>query len=61
MRVATSARACPEGEYQLGIALPYAAPNLRNDARYAVRLSNGVVWDEATGTNLFAATVSVED
>jgi hypothetical protein len=51
----------PTGEYRVGIALPDAAPSLREDARYAIRLSNGVTWDEATGTNLLAATVSVED
>jgi hypothetical protein len=51
----------PPGTYRLGIALPDTAPALRADSRYAVRLSNGVVWNDATGTNLLSASVSVED
>jgi hypothetical protein len=49
----------PPGTYRLGIRLPDAAASLRDDARYAVRLSNHVSWDAATGTNGLDATVRV--
>jgi len=51
----------PAGSYRIGISLPDAAPTLRADSRYAVRLSNGVEWDEASGTNLLAPTVTIEN
>ena len=50
----------PAGEYRLGIRLPDAAPSLRDDARYAVRIANAAAWDADTGTNLLDARVSVE-
>ncbi len=47
------------GDYQLGIALPDAAPALEGDERYAIRLANDVTW--AGGVNWLDASVSVEE
>ncbi|AUX39215.1 uncharacterized protein SOCE26_005980 [Sorangium cellulosum] len=47
------------GDYQLGLWLPDASASLRDDPRYAIRLSSGATWDSATGVNLLDATVRV--
>ncbi|WP_437957891.1 DUF4832 domain-containing protein [Sorangium sp. So ce119] len=49
----------PPGDYQLGVWLPDEAERLRDDPRYAIRLSSGATWDSATGVNLLDATVRV--
>ena len=46
------------GEYRVGLWMPDAAPTLRGDERYAVRLVNDVEW--TGGVNFFSAMVSVE-
>jgi hypothetical protein len=51
--------AMPPGRYQLGLALPDAAPSLADRPAYSVRIPN-LVWDAATGTNLLDAYVMVE-
>jgi len=48
----------PAGDYQLGVALPDAAPALADDERYAVRFSNDVTWQG--GVNWLSATVTVQ-
>ncbi|WP_437677363.1 DUF4832 domain-containing protein [Sorangium sp. So ce131] len=51
----------PPGDYQLGLWLPDESASLRDDPRYAIRLSSGATWDGATGINLLDATVRVID
>jgi hypothetical protein len=50
----------PSGEYRIGVRLPDGSPGLRGNPSYAVRLSNGVTWDPATGTNRLDARVTVQ-
>ncbi|KYF91488.1 hypothetical protein BE17_48540, partial [Sorangium cellulosum] len=47
------------GTYQLGLWLPDGSARLRDDPRYAIRLSSGATWDSASGVNLLDATVQV--
>lgn len=49
----------PPGEYRLGLWLPDASERLRDDPRYAIRLSSGATWDSASGVNVLDATVRV--
>ncbi|MGK3986529.1 DUF4832 domain-containing protein [Sorangium sp. So ce136] len=49
----------PPGDYQLGLWLPDGSERLRDDPRYAIRLSSGATWDSASGVNLLDATVQV--
>lgn len=49
----------PPGDYQLGLWLPDASERLRDDPRYAIRLSSGAAWDGASGVNLLDAAVRV--
>ncbi|MGK3975956.1 DUF4832 domain-containing protein [Sorangium sp. So ce118] len=49
----------PPGDYQLGLWLPDGSERLRDDPRYAIRLSSGATWDSASGVNLLDATVRV--
>jgi hypothetical protein len=50
----------PAGEYRIGLRMPDAAPSLRDDPRYAVRIAN-TTWDAATGVNLLDATIAITD
>lgn len=47
------------GEYQLGLAMPDAAPALAADERYAVRIANDVIWED--GVNWLDAHVTVSE
>jgi hypothetical protein len=47
------------GSYELGIALPDAAPTLAADERYAVQLVNDVTWED--GVNWLGASVMVTE
>jgi hypothetical protein len=49
----------PAGEYRLGVRFPDKSASVRDNPSYALRLSNGVEWDAATGTNRIAARVNV--
>lgn len=49
----------PPGDYQLGLWLPDASERLRDDPRYAIRLSSGAAWDGSSGVNLLDAAVRV--
>ncbi len=49
----------PPGDYQLGLWLPDGSERLRDDPRYAIRLSSGATWDGESGVNLLDATVRV--
>ncbi|KYF50835.1 hypothetical protein BE08_17405, partial [Sorangium cellulosum] len=49
----------PPGDHQLGLWLPDESARLRDDPRYAIRLSSGATWDAASGVNLLDATVRV--
>jgi hypothetical protein len=48
------------GAYDVLLALPDAARDLRDRPEYAIRLANADVWEPATGLNSFRATVKVE-
>jgi len=50
----------PAGEYRLGVRFPDGSASLRANPSYAARLSNGVSWDEATGTNRLDARVQIQ-
>lgn len=41
----------PPGQYELGLALPDAAPALAAHGEYAIRLANDGVWDATSGMN----------
>jgi hypothetical protein len=41
----------PEGEYDFGLLLPDPHAELRNQAAYAIRLTNAEAWDPSTGYN----------
>ncbi len=47
------------GTYRLALWLPDADDGLRDDPRYAVRLANDEVWDEATGFNVITNTLTI--
>jgi hypothetical protein len=47
------------GDHQLSLALPDAHPALRSDARYAIQLANGGVWQSSSGVNALRASVRV--
>jgi hypothetical protein len=49
----------PAGDYRLGLWLPDPAPALRNDPRYAIRLSNDGVWDETAGFNVLLPAMKI--
>ena len=48
-----------EGTYHLYLHMPDKYASLASDARYAVRMANEDVWDEATGLNDLGATVVI--
>lgn len=48
-----------EGNYHLYLYLPDKYSTIAGDPRYAVRLANEGVWDEATGMNDLGATASI--
>jgi hypothetical protein len=50
----------PSAEYRIGVRFPDGSPSLRGNPSYAVRLSNGITWDPATGTNRLDARVTVQ-
>ena len=47
------------GTYDLYLWLPDAYESLQNDARYAIRIANEDVWEEASGMNALGAQVVV--
>lgn len=49
----------PAGDYRLALWLPDPAPALRDDPRYAIRLNNEGVWDEAAGFNVLQTTLKI--
>lgn len=49
----------PAGTYMLLLALPDPEPALADDPRYAIRLTNADLWDEATGYHDLGLTVNV--
>jgi hypothetical protein len=50
----------PSGEYRIGVRFPDGSASLRGNPSYAVRLSNGTGWDQATGTNRLDARINVQ-
>ncbi|MBT3343847.1 MAG: DUF4832 domain-containing protein [Gemmatimonadetes bacterium] len=50
----------PPGSYTAHLHLADAAPALREDPRYAIRVASSGVWDEMTGLNRLAAGIIVE-
>ena len=50
----------PPGTYSIAVRMPDADDRLADDARYAIRLANTDVWDEATGDNVLVRTLRVE-
>jgi len=48
------------GTYKLGLWLPDAAGNLRNNPAYSVRFANTNVWDASLGTNVLTPTFTVQ-
>jgi hypothetical protein len=48
------------GTYKLSLWLPDEASTLRDDPRYAIRLANAGVWNDATGDNLISEQVTVD-
>lgn len=49
----------PEGTYALYLYLPDKYASLADNPKYAVRLANNGVWDEATGLNNLSAEVTI--
>ena len=49
----------PSGSYQLGLALPDPESSLKEDERYAIQFSNGVVW--SGGVNQLDAKLELID
>ncbi|HEY8143546.1 MAG TPA: DUF4832 domain-containing protein [Kofleriaceae bacterium] len=50
----------PADDYRLALWLPDAAPGLRGDRRYSVRLANRNVWDASEGDNVITSALSVD-
>lgn len=48
------------GTYKLYLHLPDVAPQLRDDARYAIQLANSGLWEAATGRHDLQMQVEVE-
>jgi hypothetical protein len=48
------------GAYKLALWLPDAAPALRNDARFSVRLANDGVWDASAGHNVMSTKLTID-
>ena len=48
------------GTYKLGLWFPDEASALRNDPRFAIRLANDGVWDDATGDNVITETLTID-
>ena len=49
----------PEGKYHLYLHMPDKYASIASDPRYAVRMANLNVWDEATGLNNLYAEVEI--
>ena len=49
----------PAGSYQVALWMPDPAASLRADARFALRLSNGVTWDPSSGLNVLDADLAI--
>ena len=47
------------GDYRLALWLPDPAPALHDDPRYAIRLNNEGVWDEAAGFNVLLPALKI--
>ncbi len=47
-------------DYELSLWLPDESTRLRNDPRYAIRLSSAGVWDAARGTNVITGSLVVD-
>ncbi len=58
-RLRVPADAVAGDDYELALWLPDADARLRDDSRYAIRLANAGVWDEATGTNTFTRSLRI--
>jgi hypothetical protein len=52
--------AAPAGDYELALWLPDAAPSLRDDPRYAIRLANRGLWDDGAGLNVLSRELRVD-
>ena len=50
----------PADDYRLALWMPDAAPGLRGDRRYSVRLANRDVWDALEGDNVVTSALSVD-
>jgi hypothetical protein len=48
------------GSYRLSLRLPDQAPDLFDDARYAIRMANTGTWDEWTGDNLLTEALVID-
>ncbi len=59
-RLRVPADAVAGDDYELALWLPDADDRLRDDPRYAIRLANDGVWDEARGTNTITRALRVD-
>jgi Domain of unknown function (DUF4832)/Domain of unknown function (DUF4874) len=50
----------PAGVYRLSLWLPDRTTSLRADPRYSIRMANQGTWDPATGENVLATNVLIE-
>ncbi len=48
------------GTYRLSLWLPDAAPSLRRNPFYAIRMANDGIWDEQSGFNVITTQLSVK-
>ncbi|HVV85564.1 MAG TPA: DUF4832 domain-containing protein [Kofleriaceae bacterium] len=48
------------GTYKLAVRLPDDSPSLADDPRYAIRMANDEVWDEATGDNVLTDSLTID-
>lgn len=49
----------PKGSYELLLAMPDAAASLKNRSEYSLRLANESIWEESTGFNRLAQTITI--
>ncbi len=48
------------GAYTLSLRLPDEAGSLADDSRYAIRMANQGMWDDANGDNVLTAALSID-
>jgi len=59
VKLRVPANAAP-GTYRVALWMPDDAAALRDDARYAIRLANDGLWDDATGENVLTKDLVVD-